>query len=163
VVGHHDWSYRWGWDYVSELLPPSGLLFIPHVICEHGDPWWVMMQPDSSKRALWQFYQQFHLRQVGGIDEISENFVFQAFFFCTCDVLRAVKFYDMGPPALLPIRRKMCCGIVSPLTINRLCRVWTRDPRIQRHEHLPLRHRGDLEMLQHNGASFRSTSRTVST
>jgi hypothetical protein len=26
-----------GWDYVSE---PTGLLFIPWVIYEHGQPWW---------------------------------------------------------------------------------------------------------------------------
>jgi hypothetical protein len=29
-----------GFDYVSELRPPTGLLFIPQVIYEHGDPWW---------------------------------------------------------------------------------------------------------------------------
>jgi hypothetical protein len=27
-----------GWDYVSELRPPMGLLFIPRVICEYGEP-----------------------------------------------------------------------------------------------------------------------------
>jgi hypothetical protein len=30
----------------------------------------------------------------------------------------AVKSYDMGPPALLPLRRKVCCGILLPLKIN---------------------------------------------
>jgi hypothetical protein len=34
----------------------------------------------------------------------------------------------MGPPALLPIRRKLCCGFLAPLKIHRLCRVWTRYP-----------------------------------
>jgi hypothetical protein len=29
-----------GWDYVSELLLPTGVLFIPQVIYEHGEPWW---------------------------------------------------------------------------------------------------------------------------
>jgi hypothetical protein len=29
-----------GQDYVSELRPPTGLLFIPQVIYEHGEPWW---------------------------------------------------------------------------------------------------------------------------
>jgi hypothetical protein len=28
-----------GGDYVSELLSPTGILFIPRVICEHGEPW----------------------------------------------------------------------------------------------------------------------------
>jgi hypothetical protein len=29
-----------GWDYISELQPPTGLLFIPQLIYEHGKPWW---------------------------------------------------------------------------------------------------------------------------
>jgi hypothetical protein len=29
-----------GWDYISELRPPTGLLFISQVIYEHGEPWW---------------------------------------------------------------------------------------------------------------------------
>jgi hypothetical protein len=28
-----------GWDYVSELQPPTGLLFIPQVIYEHVESW----------------------------------------------------------------------------------------------------------------------------
>jgi hypothetical protein len=28
-----------GWDHVSELRPPTGLLSIPQVICEYGEPW----------------------------------------------------------------------------------------------------------------------------
>jgi hypothetical protein len=28
------------WYYVSELRPPTGLLFIPRVIPEHWEPWW---------------------------------------------------------------------------------------------------------------------------
>jgi hypothetical protein len=30
-------------------------------------------------------------------------------------LLHVVKSYDMGPAALLPIRRKVCCGFLSPL------------------------------------------------
>jgi hypothetical protein len=29
-----------GWDYVSELRQPKGLLFIPQVIYKYGEPWW---------------------------------------------------------------------------------------------------------------------------
>jgi hypothetical protein len=29
-----------GWDYVSELRPPTGLLFIPQVMYGHEEPWW---------------------------------------------------------------------------------------------------------------------------
>jgi hypothetical protein len=28
------------WDYVSVLRPPTGLLFIPQIICEYGEPQW---------------------------------------------------------------------------------------------------------------------------
>jgi hypothetical protein len=44
---------------------------------------------------------------------------------CKC-FLHAVKSQDRVPPALLPLRRKACCGFVSPLKIDRLCWVWTR-------------------------------------
>jgi hypothetical protein len=36
-----------GWDNVSELQPPTGLLFFPQVMYEHGEPWW--NDPDSWK------------------------------------------------------------------------------------------------------------------
>jgi hypothetical protein len=29
-----------GWDYMSGLWPPMGLLFIPQMTEEHGEPWW---------------------------------------------------------------------------------------------------------------------------
>jgi hypothetical protein len=61
------------WDYISELRPPPGPLFISWVICERGEPWWWWCRlgktPDSSTRALWQFYQERHLGQLGGMDE----------------------------------------------------------------------------------------------
>jgi hypothetical protein len=54
--GLTDWLIMMGWDYVSELRPPTGLLFIPRVICEHGKQWWwwcrLGITPDSSTRAL---------------------------------------------------------------------------------------------------------------
>jgi hypothetical protein len=53
-----------GRDYVSELRPPTGLLFIPQVIYEHGEPWWncihrgnLILPPDLSgnptSREIW--------------------------------------------------------------------------------------------------------------
>jgi hypothetical protein len=68
-----DWLIMMGWDYVSELRPPTGLLFIPWVICEHGELgwWWCWLRitPDSSIRALWQSYQHRQLGQVEGNDK----------------------------------------------------------------------------------------------
>jgi hypothetical protein len=66
------WLIMMGWHYVSILRPPTGLLFIPRVICEHEELWWwcrLRITPDSSTRALWQSYQQRHLGQVGGMDQ----------------------------------------------------------------------------------------------
>jgi hypothetical protein len=37
-----------GRDYVSELRPPTGLLFITQVICEHEEPWWNLIDDDNS-------------------------------------------------------------------------------------------------------------------
>jgi hypothetical protein len=31
----------------------------------------------------------------------------------------------MGPPALLLLQRKVCCGFLSPLKIHRLGQIWT--------------------------------------
>jgi hypothetical protein len=48
------------WDYVSELLPPVVLLFIPKVIYEHGEQCWndiVVGTPDSFTRPLSSNYQ----------------------------------------------------------------------------------------------------------
>jgi hypothetical protein len=37
-----------GWDYISELQPPTGLLSTTQVIHEHGEPWW----NDTDRRNL---------------------------------------------------------------------------------------------------------------
>jgi hypothetical protein len=34
------WLIMMGWEYVSELQPPTGLLFTPHIIYEYGQPRW---------------------------------------------------------------------------------------------------------------------------
>jgi hypothetical protein len=51
-----------GWDCVSELRTPTGPLFIPQEIYEHGEPQWNGVErvktPDLSTRALYQSYQQ---------------------------------------------------------------------------------------------------------
>jgi hypothetical protein len=59
--------------------------------------------PDSSTRALWHSYQQSGSKQeewVKGMKILSCK-VF--LFILTSDFLHAVKSYDMGPPALLPL------------------------------------------------------------
>jgi hypothetical protein len=120
-----------GWDYVSELWPPTSLLFIPRVTCQHGGPWWwwcrLGITSDSSTRALWQPYRQRHLRQAGGTDE-GVRILPISIWNTSRDLQHAVKSYGMGPSTSLAIRRKVCCGFLSPFKIHRLGRVWTRDP-----------------------------------
>jgi hypothetical protein len=72
--------------------------------------------PDSSSTALWQSYQQRRLEHIGGMDEGMRISCVQYLRSSTV-LLHVVKSYDMGPPALLvrPIRRKVCCGFLSPL------------------------------------------------
>jgi hypothetical protein len=71
-VQEHRLIMIWG-DDVSELRPPTALLFTPHVIGERGEPWWWLYRlgitPDSFTRALWQSYQQRYLGQGGGKNE----------------------------------------------------------------------------------------------
>jgi hypothetical protein len=42
-----------GWDCVSELWPPMGILFITQVIYKHGEPWW----NDIDKVNFWFVHQ----------------------------------------------------------------------------------------------------------
>jgi hypothetical protein len=38
-----------GVNYVSELRQPTGILFIPQVIHEHGKPWWNSIDRGNSQ------------------------------------------------------------------------------------------------------------------
>jgi hypothetical protein len=68
-----------GWDYVSELRPPTGLLFIPRIIREHGEPWWWSCQDKfwlvhQSSLAVLQAETYWASRRNG---RRSENFAYQ--------------------------------------------------------------------------------------
>jgi hypothetical protein len=39
------------WDYVSELQPPTSLLFIPQIIYEYGEPRWNHVDRRKSKSS----------------------------------------------------------------------------------------------------------------
>jgi hypothetical protein len=56
----------------------------------------------------------------------------EVFLFILASVfLHTVKSYDMGPPALLPVGRKVSSGFLSTLQIHSLGRIWTREPWVQ--------------------------------
>jgi hypothetical protein len=92
------WLIMMGWGYVSEQRPPTGIVFIPRVICERGEPWWwwcrLGITPDSSTRALWQSYQQRHLGQGGGMDE-GVRILPISILNTSRDLKHAVKSYDL--------------------------------------------------------------------
>jgi hypothetical protein len=125
-----------GWDYVSELRLPTGLLFIPQVIFGHREPRWMMSTGENSQSvyqsALWQSYQLSYLAaNREDMEEWNDGHLSAKYFFHTRGVLlHTVKSYDMRPTPLLPLRRKVCCGFLSPLKILHLGRVWTREPLI---------------------------------
>jgi hypothetical protein len=132
-----EWLIMMGWDWRLRTGAITGLLFIPRVNVS-GESWWwwcrLGITPGLSTRARWQSYQQRHLERVWGMDEGMKIYVFSIFDTST-DLLHAVNSYDMGPSALLPIRRNVCCGFLSSLKIHRLSRVWTRDPWVQWQAH----------------------------
>jgi hypothetical protein len=67
--------------------------------------------PDSSVKSLWQSYQQNRL--IANKNNLEKEMMTVAFktylFILRSDFLRAVITYDMGPTALLPLRRKTRC------------------------------------------------------
>jgi hypothetical protein len=58
----------------------------------------------SPTRTLWKSFQQSHLvANQEKLAEANDEFSLRRIFFVLlCDILHVVKFYDMGPPALLP-------------------------------------------------------------
>jgi hypothetical protein len=101
-----------GWANVSELLwPPMGLFFIPHVIYEHGEPWWndtdtwklSICPPELSGNST-----SSHLvasrrntqRNMMNLPCAMFLFILPKWIF-----LHAIKSYDIEPPALLHLQR----------------------------------------------------------
>jgi hypothetical protein len=107
-------------DYVSEFLPPTGLLFIP----QHGETWWNDLDRgnsfvhQSSLASLpavlcWQSRRKGRRKQgIYPYDVLSIVILLR-------DHWHAVNSSDMGPTAWLSLRRKACCGFLSPLQIHR--------------------------------------------
>jgi hypothetical protein len=128
------WFTNWlriyydGWDYVSGLRPPTGLLFVPRVMILAADN--SLLVHHSSLAVLPAEISRTSRRNR----RRSENFAYQYLKYLKV-FLHAVKSYDVGPSALFPIRRKVCWWFLSPLKIHRLGQVWTRDPCVQWQAH----------------------------
>jgi hypothetical protein len=134
-----DWLIMMGWDYVTELRPQAGLLFIPQVICEHGEPWWwwcrLGIAPDSSTRALWQSYQQRHLGQGGGMDEGVRILPFQYLRYLKGS-LTCRKVLRHGTSGFTSHLKEGVLRIFISIKNPRHGQVWTHDPCVQWQAHL---------------------------
>jgi hypothetical protein len=129
-----------GWNYVSELRPPTGLLFILQMIYEHGEPWWnddadrgkIQTRPpelsgNPTNRHLVASRRSRRNEWVFGVAKYFCSYL-QVIFTCR-------KILRQGPLVLLPLRTKVCYGLLSPLKIHRLGRVWTYEPWVQWQAH----------------------------
>jgi hypothetical protein len=121
-----DWLFVIGETDVSEPRPSLTYCSSPGWMwvesCGHGDAGGVT--PDMSTRARWQSYQRRHLKRVEGMDEGVRILHIQNLWYVN-GFLHAVKSYDMGPPALLPIRRKETkwpCHLLLLVSRYRWCR-----------------------------------------
>jgi hypothetical protein len=102
-----------GWDYVSELRPPACLLFIPNVACEHGEPWWndtdrakLLIRPPEISGNPTSSHLTARVRAKETMNLALRSIVVRTFQVIS---LHAVKSYDMGLLALLPLQRKVFC------------------------------------------------------
>jgi hypothetical protein len=133
-----------GWDWRLRTAACTGLLFIPaRVIVMWTMVWWYRLgvTPNMSTRALWQppvVSGGPVSRDIsGGSRRMGEWMRIYSIrpHGTSRELQHAVKPYDIRPPALLPIRRKVCWGLLSPLKIHRLGRVRTREISVQWQAH----------------------------
>jgi hypothetical protein len=111
-----------GWVWCLRTVVSTGLLFISGWFAIWTTAWWYWLRltPNLSTRALWQPPGPSGgpaIRDISGasgeVDDGNESLVYLSPWDLR-DILNAVKSYDLWPPALLPNRRKLCCGSLSP-------------------------------------------------
>jgi hypothetical protein len=147
-----------GWDYVSELRPLTGPLFIlqdTHVSMENhgGMKMSIQKTPDSSTRALWQSYQQSHLVANRRNWRQEWEFGFVKYF---CSYLQVIftchKILQHGASGFTSPPKKMCCGFL--LKIHNLSQVWSHEPWVQWQAHYQLHQQGDEYKSWHSSLSL---------
>jgi hypothetical protein len=111
-----------GWAYVSELRPPTGLLFIHQVMYVHGEPRWINI--DKGKLPIRPPELSGHPTSnhlVVSQEELLKKLWFSPFelslsyfegIFTCCKILR------YGDDFTSP-QKKACCGFLLPL---KMCR-----------------------------------------
>jgi hypothetical protein len=108
------------WHHVSELRPPTGILFIPQVIYQYGEPWWNDIGRRNSRLA--------HQSSLASLPAESSNSTIRGtgrrkwwiwLFEVWTNILRKAKFiisYEIGRRlyAYFSSEKKACCGLLSP-------------------------------------------------
>lgn len=103
-----NWGHKWA------IVHPRGDLWDWRITVE----WYRQKTPGSSITALWQSYQQYCSKEEEREKRIM-NLALRNISVHTCKwYLHAVKYPNMGPLALFPLRRKASCWFVSPLEIH---------------------------------------------
>jgi hypothetical protein len=120
LCNKNQWWCSSRWDESLWTAVTSELIVFPHVIYEHGEPWWndinsgelLIRQPEFSGNLP----AESSSRKSGGTGEGSDEFCLTNYLFhASKGFLICRKILDMEPTALLPLRRKSCCGSWSPL------------------------------------------------
>jgi hypothetical protein len=120
-----------GRDCVFELLPPTGLFFIPQVTYEYGEPWWNYMDRKKLIRLpeLYQSNQQSSSSKAAGTGEGNNEFGHTKYVcsylgrhFLTCR-----KILRHEADVFISLRRKACCEYLSPLKVHLRRQIWTRE------------------------------------
>jgi hypothetical protein len=123
-----DWLIMMGWDYVSELRPPMGILLIPQVICEHGEPWWWWCQLGDNSWLIHQSSLAVLSAETSGASRRngrSENFAYQYLKYLK-GYLTCCKLLRHGTSGFTSHPKEGALWILSPLKVYRLGWVRTR-------------------------------------
>jgi hypothetical protein len=86
------------------------------------------------------------------LGEGKEEFGLRNMFIIGNDLLICSKIYDIRPTASFPLRSKACCGFLSPLEVNCLCRIWTSEHWIQWQASYSLHHIGDFTAIRNSSS-----------
>jgi hypothetical protein len=112
-----------GLEYVSELRLPTGLLFIPQVIYEHGESLWNDTDREKSSFDHQRPLEILTSHLVAKQEELAKkmiHFAFAKYLFHTSNgSLTCRKILRHGADGFIPLRRKACCGFLSPLKMHR--------------------------------------------
>jgi hypothetical protein len=113
-----------GWDYSSELRLPGAYCWF------HG--WWrALLEKDrlliGPSELCGNLTSSHPVPKQGDLGEGNNEFnLWSIFVHSSKWFLQAVKFYDLGPTCLLPLRSKACCRFLSPLKIQPYCLQMTK-------------------------------------